>query len=136
MVNGEQYAWEDLQVAINGVVTDEVNEVEYTVKKDFTEVRGRGAEPLTLGRGNKSYDAKVVVLQSFVEGVQRTLPRGKDLTDIEVEVTCSYAPAGGVITTDQITRARITEVKKAFKNGDGNMVIELPLKTPKILYNI
>jgi hypothetical protein len=136
MINGEEYAFEDLQGTFNGLPCDAIQEVEYTAQKDYTEVYGRGAEPHTLGRGKKSYDAKIVVLQSFVEGIQRGLPRGKDLTDVPVELTISYAPEGGVITTDQITRGRITKITKGFKNGDGNMVVELPIKTPKILYNI
>ena len=136
MINGEEYAYEDIMATINGVVCDGLIEVEYTTQKDFNEIYGRGADPHTLGRGKKSYGAKLVVLQSVVEGIQRGLPRGKDLTDVTVEVTVSYAPEGVVITTDQIQRARISEVKKGMKNGDGNMTVDLPLKTPKILYNI
>lgn len=136
MINGEEYAFEDVGIAINGRPITGFQEVEYTTQKEFNEVFGKGAEAHTLGRGKKTFDAKLVVLQSEVEGIQRGLPRGKDLTDVTVEVTVSYAPEGGTITTDQIQRGRISKITKGFKNGDGNMVVELPIKTPKILYNI
>jgi hypothetical protein len=130
MVNGEEYAWEDVQVALNGRVIEGINEIEYTTEREFNEVRGRGSDPHTLGRGNKTYSGKLVMLQSEVEGIQRGLPRGKDIT------TVSYAPEGGLRTTDQVKYARFTKVGKSFKNGDGNMMVELPFKSTKILYNI
>ena len=136
MVNGEEYAWEDLQMALNGRIEDGLNEIEYTKEKDFKEVRGYGADPHTLGRGNNSYNGKIVVLQSSLEGIQRGLARGKDITDVRAEMTVSYAPEGGLRTTDQIKGARFTKVSKAFKNGDGNMMVELPFIATKILYNI
>lgn len=136
MINGEEYAFEDVQITMNGRPLEGFQEIEYTVEKDFNEVMGRGDAAHTLGRGKKTFSAKLVVLQSEVEAIQKGLPRGKDLTDVLVELTVSYAPDGGVVTTDQIQRGRISKVTKGFKNGDGNMVVELPIKTPKILYNI
>jgi hypothetical protein len=136
MVNGEEYAWEDVQVALNGRVIEGISEVEYTTEREFNEVRGRGSDPHTLGRGNKTYSGKLVMLQSEVEGIQRGLPRGKDITDVRGEITISYAPEGGLRTTDQVKYVRFTKVGKALKNGDGNMVVELPFKSTKILYNI
>jgi hypothetical protein len=136
MLNGEEYAWEDFSLAINGRIIEGLQEVEYTKEKDYKEVRGRGADPHTLGRGNNSYNGKIVILQSDYEAIQRGLPRGKDITDVRGEITMCYSPEGGLRTTDQIKGARFTKVSKAFKNGDGNMVLELPFIATKILYNI
>ena len=136
MINGDEYAWEDLQAAFNGRLLEGLQEIEYTKDKDIKEVRGRGADPHTLARGNNSYSGKFTVLQSELEGMQRGLPRGKDVTDVRGEITVAYAPEGGIRTTDQIKHVRITKIGKAFKNGDGFMVVELPFMATKILYNI
>ena len=136
MVNGEEYAWEDVQVAPNGVVLEGIDGIEYTTERDFNEIYGRGKDPHTLGRGKKKYTAKLTILQSEFEAWQRKLSKGEDLTDLApFDIPVSYAPEEGVPTTDILKRCRVKSFKKGMKTGDGNQAVELDLALTKILYN-
>lgn len=139
MINGFEYAWEDIQVVANGDVLplDGIVKIEYGLKRDLKNIYGRGNKPIARGRGNKEPYASITVLQSAFEGWQRSLAKGKDITDIKpFTVTVSYAPEGGVVTTDQIISAQYTEIKKGMKQGDGNMEIEIPLVVGDIKFNV
>lgn len=138
-INGNEYAWEDVQVVMEGKPQplEGVTEIEYTTKKEHSNIYGKGDSPVAMGRGKKEFSGKIVLLQSEFESLQRSLPGGKDITDkLPFTITCAYAPEGGVETTDQLQYCRVTEVKKGMKTGDGNQMIELPLVIGKINYNI
>lgn len=139
MINGNEYAWEDLQVVIEGKAQplEGISEIEYVTKKEHSNIYGRGDKPVAMGRGKKEYSGKIKLLQSELEAMQRTLAKGKDITDMNgVSVSVSYAPAGGVITTDVLKYVRFGEVKKGMKTGDGNMEVEIPLVIGEIIYNV
>ena len=137
MINGFEYAWEDINLAIFGKLITNFESIEYTASKQHTNIYGRGADPVAMGRGKKDYAGMLELLQSEVEAIQAKLPAGKDLTDVApFTITISYAPEGGAVTTDQLTSCRFAEIKKGMKNGDGNMVCQLPLVVGKINYNV
>ncbi len=138
MINGNEYAWEDIQVNILGRLVEGITAVEYSTKRQHDNIYGRGNKPRAMGRGKKEFSGSITLLQSEVEAIQAALPKGKDLTDIAAfPIVVSYAPeAGGNITTDSILSARFTEVKKGGKQGDTSMPVELPLAIGDILYNV
>ena len=136
MINGFEYSWEDISITIFGKLLTGVTEVEYTAEKEHTNIYGRGADPVAMGRGKKNYTGRIVVNQSELESILAQLPKGKDLTDATgTKVVVAFAPEGGSITTDVIQNVRINSMKKGIKQADGNMVCELPFIAGKILYN-
>lgn len=137
MVNGFEYSWEDIQVVMLGKELIGITSVEYSSKKEHTNIYGKGAKPIAMGRGKEEHDAKITVLQSEMEALQSSLSKGSKLTDISpFDVTVSYAPEGGKIVTDVIKYCRISEVRKGISQGDGNMTIDLPLVVGDVDYNI
>lgn len=139
MINGNEYAWEDLQIVMEGKAQplQGVAEIEYTTKKEHSNIYGKGDDPVAMGRGKREYSGKIVLLQSEFEALQRSMPGGSDVTKkVPFAITVAYAPEGGVETTDELLYCRINEVKKGMKTGDGNQLIELPLTIGKINYNI
>ena len=140
MINGNEYAWEDVQVIIPGktIPNDGVVSIDYTVKKDHTNIYARGDKPIKMGRGKKEYMGSMTLLQSAVEELQMGLAPGKDLTDIAAfPITVAYTPEiGGVSTADQLLFVRISEYKKGMKTGDGNMTVDLTLVIGQIKYNV
>lgn len=136
MINGNEYAWEDVQVVIFGVPLVGIKEVKYGATKSHTNIHGRGAQPVAMGRGKKDAKAgKLVLLQSQFEALQNATPAGKDPTDwAPFEMVVAYAPEGGVITTDIVPYCRVTDWEKGMNNDDENMTIELALVTgiPKL----
>jgi hypothetical protein len=139
MINGFEYAAEDMKVILPGKLTPEegVVEINYLTKKEHTEIHGLGAEAVALGRGKKERSGDVTVLQSVIEGMQATLRPGQDLTDLSpFTITVGFAPAGGRQTFDRLKFCRIKEVPKGMKSGDPNMMVKLMLAIGKIEYNV
>lgn len=138
-INGVEYAWEDIKVVHNqtSVPLEGIKGVNYTASQNKSLSYGRGSEPQSVQRGNKSYSGSLRLKQSAVEAWQNSLPIGQDLTDLRnIIVTVAYAPAGGTATTDQWVNAEITEIPKGMGQGDPEMEVELPFIMPKILYNL
>ena len=139
MINGHEYAWEDLEIVIEGKNKPMVGAVEinYTKKKEHTNIYAKGADPVKAGRGKNEYDGNIVVLQSELDAWNKSLGPGKDITDLKgFGITVAFAPEGGEETTDQLVYCRAGEVKKGMKTGDGNMTVDIPLTIGKIKYNV
>ena len=138
MINGNEYAWEDIQVVLFGRVVEGITAIEYSMKKEHTNIYGRGSKPIAMGRGKNEPTGSITLLQSEVEAIQAGLPKGMSLVDIPAfNIPVSYAPeTGGVVTTDTLFACRFAEVKKGGKQGDANMPVELPLVIGDIGFNV
>lgn len=131
MINGNEYAFEDIQIVIFGRQLIGIVDVRYGATKAHANVHGRGNVPVAMSRGKKdAKPGKLVILQSEFEALQNATPRGKDPTDwAPFEMVVAYAPEGGVITTDIVPFCRVTDWEKGMSQEDGNMTIELSLVT-------
>ena len=90
-------------------------------------MRGRGNKPHKITRGNKSYEGKITIWQSELEAMVQDAPN-KDILDLNFDVIVSYVPEdGGQSVTDVLSGCEFTETKKGMKQGDKNMLIELPI---------
>ncbi len=125
--SSKQYAWHDLSISIGGRILEGVTEVEYSVKQEKDTLRGRGNKPHKITRGNKSYEGKITIWQSELEAMVKDAPN-KDILDLNFDVIVSYVPEdGGQSVTDVLSGCEFTETKKGMKQGDKNMLVELPI---------
>lgn len=125
--NSKQYAWCDISVAFGGRILVGVTEVEYTEKREKDLLYGRGCKPHGVVAGNRSYEGKVSIWQSELEAMTRDAPNN-DILNLSFDLVIAYVPLdGGQIVTDILKNVEFTEVKKAMKQGDKNMVVELPI---------
>ena len=77
--------------------------------------------------GNYSYEGKVSIWQSELEAMTRDA-QNKDILTLNFDLVVAYVPKdGGQIVTDILKGVEFTEVKKAMKQGDKNMIVELPI---------
>ena len=136
MINGNEYAFEDIEIVMLGRPLIGFSGIEYTAKKESTYIHGRGAKASAIGRGQETCSGTLTLLQSEVEAIQRQLPKGVKITDIHFNITVAYAPLGGVITIDHIKEAHPEEIKKGMKTNDGNMTVDIPFKALDIIYNV
>ncbi len=136
MINGEEFGWEDLSVVIGGKMPVGITMVDYATKQEKKNIYGRGADPVARGRGRREYDAKIGVLQSELEALIASSPDG-DLTKLPpFTVVVAYSPkVGDRVITDALLYCEFTEFKKELKEGDTNMVVELPMVVGQIKYN-
>ena len=125
--SSKQYAWSDISIAFGGRIIAGVTEVEYTEKKEKSALYGRGSKPLSIVRGNNSFEGKLSIWQSELEAMTRDA-KNNDILNLNFDLVVAYVPSeGGQIVTDILKNVEFTEVKKAMKQGDKNMVVELPI---------
>lgn len=139
MINGFEYAWEDMKISLQGRNQPEegITELKYTTEKNHYDIMAGGEDPVAMGRGGKKYSASMTVLQSLHEALQRGLPPGKDVTNLSpFLITASYAPEAGEATTDQLAFVRIKKYEKGMKTEDGHQTITYELAVGKIYNNI
>lgn len=139
IINGNEYSWEDMEIIFLGkpIPMNGVTALSYEEKKEHTNIYGRGDKPVAMGRGKREYSGSITILQSELEAIQRALPSGKSMSDVTgFDITVSYAPKGGEVTTDRLRYCRVGGTKKGMKTGDANMEIELPLVIGDIVYNV
>ena len=125
--DSKQYAWCDISIAFGGRILIGVTEVEYTEKREKDLLYGRGCKPHGVVAGNRSYEGKINLWQSELEAMTRDAP-SKDILGLSFDLVVSYVPLdGGQIVTDILRHVEFTEVKKGMKQGDKNMIVELPI---------
>lgn len=125
--SSKNYSWNDISVAIGGRIIEGVEDVEYTVKQDKGVLRGRGSKGHAITRGNHDYEGKVTLWQSEVEAMIADAP-DKDILRLNFDIIWNFSPDnGGATVTDVLASCEITEYKKGMKQGDKNMLIELPI---------
>lgn len=136
MINGNEYAWEDIVVAIAGRPVTGITDIKYSNKRNIDLIYGAGANPHTHGRGKKEPSAEITIFQSEFEALQAGLPAGTDLTDVApFPIAVNYAVAGQAGITDVIESCRVESWEKGIKTGDGQMTIALKLKPLRIKLN-
>lgn len=137
MVNGEEYAWEDIQVGIGGLgePLSGIQGISYGVKTEHKNLGGRGADPNSMVRGNNEYEGTLTILQSELERMQRAFGHKPLTRRPPFPITVGYAPETGDQTVDNLVACRITEVKKAYKREDMGMVVDLTFIPFRIEYN-
>ncbi len=129
-INGYEYSWGDIQVILPGrsIPVVGVIAIEYGGKQEKTNIYAKGYRPVARGKGKIEYVGKVSILQSEFEALVQAITGIKDPLFIPMfPITVSYAPEGGVITTDKLYGCEFTEWKKGMKAGDPNMEIEMPI---------
>ena len=127
LFSSSEYAWPDLSIVFGGRIIEGITELEYGEKQEKDKLYGRGNKPHKILRGNKDYEGKVTLWQSELEAMTRDAP-DNDILKLNFEIVIAYVPHdGGQTVIDILKSVEFTEVKKAFKQGDKNMLVELPI---------
>lgn len=125
--SSKNYSWNDISIALGGRIVEGIDAIEYTAKQDKTVIRGRGGKGHRVARGNKDFEGKLTLWQSEIEAMIKDAPN-KDLLALNFDVIWSFVPDdGGATVTDVLVSCEFTEYKKAMKQGDKNMLVELPI---------
>ncbi|MDA6068641.1 hypothetical protein NJT12_03320 [Flavobacterium sp. AC] len=123
----KNYSWNDISIAVGGRIIEGVDEIEYTAKQEKTVLRGRGTVGHKIVRGNKDFEGKIVLWQSEVEAMIKDAPNN-DILALNFDVIWSFTPNdGGATVTDVLRSCEVKEYKKGMKQGDQNMLVELPI---------
>lgn len=131
--NSKQYGWKDLTIAYGGRIIEGITELEYSKKQSTDYLYGRGNDPHDIVEGNNEYEGKITIWQSELEAMLRDA-KNNDLSTLRPDIIVTYIPGElGQSVTDILKNVRFSEYKKSLKQGDKNMLVELPFKFTKLL---
>ena len=114
-------------------------EVKYKTKQESKLIYGRGAEPLGIQRGNRSYEGEMKIGQSELEALtrkaQELFPQSDPTGLPQFDISVSYSK-DGILTRDILVGVTLDEFEKGLKQGDSDMEVALPFKCLAIQYNV
>lgn len=129
MINGNEYAWENIEVVMLGRPVIGLTSIEYDAEQTKTNLYGRGNKPVSRTRGNKAYSGSLGVLQSELQALTAAAGSGKNILDLPpFDITVAYVDVlGGAIITDVLRDVEFTKLTKGMNQGDPNMTLQLPI---------
>lgn len=125
MFDSREYEWADVTITVGGTILTKVQGVEYRIAQEKELLYGKGSEPMSIQKGNKSYSGTLTLLQSAIDSL--TLAGGSDgMLGLSVDVTVSYGnpSKGDVIRTDLLMGCQFTEEPRSINQGDKNMLAQ------------
>jgi hypothetical protein len=126
VINGREYEFADLTLILGGRDVTGFRGAEYGSKQEKELFYGKGNKPLSIQKGNISYEGTLTVSQSELETL-RILGKGSILNLNLNAVLCYGNPLkGDVMITDKLFGIQFTEEKKSIKQGDKFMDVSLP----------
>lgn len=127
MFNSRQYEFNDLTLYLGNRDVTGIRSVKYTEKQDKEVIYGKGNKPLSIQKGNKSYEGSIGLLQSELEALEQAA--GGSILDLELTAVVTYGnpSSGDVVKSDALIGVQFTEVPRELKQGDKFMEVELPI---------
>lgn len=127
MFDSREYEFADLTFVLGGKDITGFRGIIYTSKQEKEPVYGKGAEPLKIQKGNKSYAGELTILQSEYETLVANSPDGSVLS-LQLDAVVAYGnpSKGDVLITDVLQGMQFTEEGKEMKQGDKFAEIKLP----------
>lgn len=127
MFDSRQYEFADTTLFLGNRDVTGLRAINYTEKQEKEALYGKGNKPLSIQKGNKSYEGSIGILQSELEALE--VAGGGSILDLELTAVVNYGnpSKGDVIKTDELIGVQFTEAPKGMKQGDKFMEIELPI---------
>lgn len=135
--NSKEYDWTKISVVILGRTVAGLRGIEYTAKMAKEALHGAGVNPKAVQSGKREYEGTLTILQSELESLNRAAKEAgyTDCLDLEFDIVVTYA-ASGVVSTDIVRCASITEFPKGMKEGDLYSEHALPFIALRIDTNV
>jgi exosome complex RNA-binding protein Csl4 len=135
LVNGQAYAWVDIQVNIEGVPLSGITSVKYEEKAAIEDNYGAGRRPVSRGHGKIEATASISIDRAELNALISSAPN-KNLFNIpEFDIVVAYLPDGSRPTVDTIKNCRFMNIQGGAAEGDSNVIAEIELKTSHILFD-
>ncbi len=126
MFNSRQYEWADITVFAGNRDITGIRSVKYSAKQEKELLHAKGNKPISIQKGNKTYEGEMGLLQSELEALE--VAAGGSILDLELTIVVNYGnPAkGDMIKTDELIGVQFTEDPRELKQGDKFMDVTLP----------
>lgn len=112
--------------------------IEYKSKRAKEALFATGKKARGIQLGKKEYEGTITVLQSELIAMQAAAKNAgyDDITDLEFDIIVSYVSETGVLQTDKVVNASITEAPNSIKEGDLYSEHPLPFIACDVEYNV
>lgn len=136
--NTKQFAWIDVNVVLLGKPVTELRGIEYKSKRAKEALFATGKKARGIQMGKKEYEGTITVLQSELIAMHAAAKQAgyDDITDLEFDIIVSYISESGVVQTDKVVNASITEAPNSIKEGDLYSEHALPFIACDVEYNV
>lgn len=139
MINGRQYEFADLSLVLGGRDVCGFRGIKYSEKQEKEALYGKGNKPLSIQKGNVSYEGELSLTQSELETLKALAgaqTRRSSILGLNLNAVVVYGnPAkGDVMITDRLYGIQFTEDAKEMKQGDKFMEVTLPFICTEIEY--
>lgn len=137
-INGQEYAWGDLDVYAWGQRIGGLRGIEYKITQKQEHFYGAGRMPRSVQCGEYEPSGTLTVSQSELDAMARTASsKGytHGILGVPLDIAVTYT-VDGAVTTDLIRSAYISEMPKGMKPGDLQSEHALPFKALDIEYNV
>ncbi len=139
MINGRQYEFADISLVLGGRDVCGLRGIKYSEKQEKEVLYGKGNKPLSVQKGNFSYEGEISLTQSELETLKalaRTKTGRSSIMSLSLNAVVCYGNplAGDPMITDRIYGIQFTEDAKELKQGDKYMEVTLPFICTDIEY--
>ena len=126
IINGRQYEFADLTLILAGRDVIGFRGIKYGEKQEKEQLYGKGNRPLSIQRGNVSYEGEITLTQSELATL-RVLGKGSILRlNLNAVVAYGNPSEGDALTVDKIYGLQFTEAVTEYKQGDKFADITIP----------
>lgn len=139
MINGRQYEFADISLVLGGRDVCGLRGIKYSEKQEKEVLYGKGNKPLSVQKGNLSYEGEISLTQSELETLKtlaRTQTGRSSIMSLNLNAVVCYGNPlkGDTMITDRIYGIQFTEDAKELKQGDKFMEVTLPFICTDIEY--
>lgn len=131
-INGEMYGWADVKCFINGTLVKGITAIKYDDKQTIEKVYASGRYPVGYGKGRIECSGSITLLKEEIVALQSVAPSGRIQDLPAFDITVTYLPENGILTTDVLKTCKFTENKREPKEGDTSISSELELMVMNI----
>lgn len=137
-INNKEYAWGDVSVVLFGKPVVGCTAIEYKSKKAKEAKFGWGRNAKSIQHGKREHEGTLTIMQSELIALNQAarLKGYKDILDVDFDLIVSYLSDNGIITTDKISCASISELPSGLKEGDMQSEHALPFIALDIDYDV
>ncbi len=108
LINGEAHDWVGVDVNLLGRTVEGISAITYDLEREKANHYGRGAKPVSRGRGKKTYSGSVTLSEAELNAIENALPVGQDLTDIKPFPIVVSFNRNGVFTVHKLMHCEFT----------------------------
>lgn len=122
IINGQTFSWSSVRTVIFNRSIVGFDEINYSDKKDVAGVYGRGDEPYDSVTSKYEAVADVSLHMGEVVGIQRAIPAGVRIQDIEpFDIVVTYNE-GGFLIKDILRGCRFKVNGRSAKSGSAEAI--------------